>query len=821
MAAQFPKYAGAWLTDIDDTLFKSGEFPDDEQIAALADFVRVLKKHDILWAPVSGVAIEKMGPRILYRLPRDVLSHVIYYGGEGSTRHHFDEAQEQWLADPRFQRNFSDAQSLALIGRERFEAALLANRQLNLTAEEVRRRITEAEAILQQAGCADQECLVGELETLLDEAGFDAEQSETYFRGGAISWMMFGDISVEHYKDAHKTAVRTRLNDYLRKRLAELDYLTELGDSGVHMPYLHATRGIKLVLMGNDKARAAEDLIDLGIPAEAILFTGNELFAGGNDDSVRRVEGVTLLSVGEKADPGVIEGGVQTEANQAWMQFITTALETGQPWQAILHALPETAANRQLSQVIDHHREHSPEISAWHGEMSGRLPTEFLVYLHRRNRDKFLASRKCRTKLKKTEYALVARLSSLEGYHYDYARKIVCELFTETKLVDKSRIISRLKTYLLPEIRTLLQKLLADQGGMKPRKIQRLFREVKAVEELGPVLWRLFQNVDADDPQEEFDHAMSIVNNWAYSLESLVDHYFEKHAKWCMKRVTMQRSVMDDPRLKVEFPQLDNGEVFRYFIWLAPRLEKTPHFKDLDKPTIVLVSGTSGVGKSTISQHISRSLGIPTGFSSDVASRSVMRQATIFLLGQEKARDTFPELFGSSFEKDSLTWFYTHAMLTMVGVTGNINRLVKENISAVIDGVALIPGTLPEHYFETANIVWLIISVSDKQLHFERLGTRSETGVERGGSERYQRQFSAIRSNHDRLVTMGRRAGKLVIDNSGDIQAALDKAIKRVADPFAERGLRIEDSIRDQVEKDLQERTTWEVQHKILNTEEV
>ena len=63
---------------------------------------------------------------------------------------------------------------------------------------------------------------------------------------------------------------------------------------------------------------------------------------------------------------------------------------------------------------------------------------------------------------------------------------------------------------------------------------------------------------------------------------------------------------------------------------------------------------------------------------------------------------------------------------------------------------------------------------------------------------------------------MGLRADKIVIDNSGNIQASLDKAIKRVANPFAERGLRIEDNIRDQVEKDLQERTTWEIQKKIL-----
>ncbi len=801
-------YQGAWLTDVDDTLFKSGERPSDEQIRQLSEFIRVLKAHNIVWAPVSGVAIDKMGPRLLFRLPDDVLDHVIYYGGEGSSKHVFDPDSKAWQHDTDFERHFSTAQALAIVGPTRLRTALQQTH--GKTASE--KQLDAASAALQHGGFAADNCLVDELETLLAEAGFDPSRAQTFFRGGAVSWMMLGDISVEHYKGERETRQRSVLNDHLQQRLQQLDQLRAFGDSAVIMPYRHATRGIKLVLEGNDKARAAEDLIAMGIPARAILFSGNELYRGGNDDSVRRIDGIVLLSVGEREDPGVIDGGVQTEALWQWMTAICTRLQQGDSWQRLLQQLPDIAQEKRYRRDIERFFTQCDDDCPLPPEQLEQIPTDFLLALHLRLRDPFTRARKYQEKLKKTEYTLVSRLSSLKTWPYDHARKIVLGLFDYSKQADRVHVVQQLKHFLLPEIKALLQQLLLDQTNLKPKKIRSRFRDIGGVDEIAEQLWALIQASSPEDPQEEFDRAISIVNNWAYSLEEMIDHYFEKHAKWCRKRLDLQRRIMTDAALLTAFPDLDTAGFHDFYLWLAPRLERTPHFKDLDKPTIVLVSGTSGVGKSTISQHISLEMGIPTGFSSDVASRSVMRQSMRFLLGEHKAQETFPELFGSSFEKDSLHWFYTHAMLTMVGVIGSIDRLVKENISAVIDGVALIPGTLPERYFESANIVWLIVSVSDEQLHYERLATRGETGVQRGGSQRYQQHFAAIRHNHDHLVTMGRRARKLVIDNSDNLDEAINQAVKRVADPFAERGLKIDDPLRDQVEKDLQERSTWEVQ---------
>ena len=67
---------GAWMTDIDDTLVYSGEMPDENKINQLADFISTLKKYHILWVPMSGVAMVKLGPRILFRLPSEVLARI-------------------------------------------------------------------------------------------------------------------------------------------------------------------------------------------------------------------------------------------------------------------------------------------------------------------------------------------------------------------------------------------------------------------------------------------------------------------------------------------------------------------------------------------------------------------------------------------------------------------------------------------------------------------------------------------------------------------------------------------------------------------------
>ena len=76
---------------------------------------------------------------------------------------------------------------------------------------------------------------------------------------------------------------------------------------------------------------------------------GNELFAGGNDNMIRNIADVTLLSVSEGEDPGenvvaghFMEGNKlvsEVSANLQWMNWAGYRMEQGYPWDAVIHTM--------------------------------------------------------------------------------------------------------------------------------------------------------------------------------------------------------------------------------------------------------------------------------------------------------------------------------------------------------------------------------------------------------------------------------------------------------------------------------------------------
>ncbi len=542
-----------------------------------------------------------------------------------------------------------------------------------------------------------------------------------------------------------------------------------------------------------------------GVDPHNILFTGNELYEGGNDNTVREVIGLNIVSVGKKMDLGVINAGDDISANHNIMQLIQSRLEHGVKWVDIMPRLQMWADRYRLSQFLLDNDKASMRCDS----NKVVVPEKLLSGLLSRYKNNFKATREALTRLTRIEYDLVVRMAVLEDYHYDQARKLVHDLLTSENASDnQSHLAFQLRKILLPELKAMVKKLLVDQFDMKSATINPYIRNATNTEELEQQVKAVMQSVSTEEigSDSEYKWIRSLIQEWSDRVNTLTGKYFQYFEQWQLHQLEEVRLISKDSDVVVPGNKANPQTMHHYLRCLLPRIEQVPHLKDLDKPTIILIAGTSGVGKSMVTRSVSKSLGIPTSFSTDVASRSVVRNSISFLLGKDNARKTYPELYGSSFSGKSLKWFYTHARLTMVGVIGHIDRLIKENISGVIEGVALIPGTLPEHYFEQANIVWIVVCVKDKKIHFERLGTRDETGVERGGSEKYRQQFDVIRQNHDRLVEMAKRTHSLVIDNSGTAERVIRLVHDRVADPFADRGLPVKDKYRKKAKKKLQKR---------------
>jgi len=347
-------FQGAWMTDIDDTLVLSGEMPDQSRLDAISNFTKILKKHEILWIPMSGVAMVKLGPRILYRLPEDDFSHILYYGGDGSLKYFYDEENKEWKEDNNFSQLFSDAQSLIVLGEKEFKLSLIQLSKISgSNSSQITKRISDAKKILIKNGYDLSDCILEILKAKLNEAGIDPGLSETYFRGGSVSWMMLGDVSADPYHEETNLKLRFELIELSRNWLKEHNDLADIGKTGISVPFPGA-RGIKFVLKGNDKERSARDLIRwTGLQPEELLYAGNELFDGGNDNMLRKIEGVTLLSVGDREDPGlcVVNGrrskdGANLEgvhANLYWMDWTVKNLEKGKPWKEILKNMQEAS----------------------------------------------------------------------------------------------------------------------------------------------------------------------------------------------------------------------------------------------------------------------------------------------------------------------------------------------------------------------------------------------------------------------------------------------------------------------------------------------
>lgn len=337
------RFNGAWVTDIDDTLLESGADPTREWIDAQAAFIRKLQALNIVWVPMSGVAIEKAGPRLIYRLAQDVCSHVIYYGGDGSAKLSYDLKSDQWLEDRAFLRYFSDAQALAIIGEKALAQALAARLACPPAHERVQRRLQEAREALAAYPIEGQNGIIAALEARLAAEGFPPDAAVTYFRGGSVSWMMLGDIAAAPYRTEKAQRVRRDLIAMAQARLKALNHLAQVGPAGVHVPF-PGSRGIKFVLMGNDKERAMRDLLATeNIHPFNVLFVGNELHTGGNDACVQRVKGVTCISIGERTGPPAIDGGSGPQANKLWQRFVMQAISRGLSWEAIIARLPPAA----------------------------------------------------------------------------------------------------------------------------------------------------------------------------------------------------------------------------------------------------------------------------------------------------------------------------------------------------------------------------------------------------------------------------------------------------------------------------------------------
>ena len=172
----------------------------------------------------------------------------------------------------------------------------------------------------------------------------------------------------------------------------------------------------------------------------------------------------------------------------------------------------------------------------------------------------------------------------------------------------------------------------------------------------------------------------------------------------------------------------------------------------LERPLVVLIGGTTGVGKSTLATMLAARLGITRVIATDVI-RQVLR--AFF------THEAMPTVHHSAFEAGGVGGYREQAEHVATGVAAIVERAANESKPVVVEGVHVVPGTLDGALRSRCVVAEALVVVPDPELH------RGHFTHRRGARppERYLRRFEDIRELQDHLAERAREEGVVVIEN--------------------------------------------------------
>ncbi|MDP6844306.1 MAG: AAA family ATPase [Candidatus Thalassarchaeaceae archaeon] len=175
-------------------------------------------------------------------------------------------------------------------------------------------------------------------------------------------------------------------------------------------------------------------------------------------------------------------------------------------------------------------------------------------------------------------------------------------------------------------------------------------------------------------------------------------------------------------------------------------------------PRLVLISGATGAGKTTLAKAVAHEMGMARIASSDTI-REVMRAI---------ADSPDPALNRSSYGRgevgDPATDWEDAAKAVQPGIEAVVERARRQGVDLVIEGVHVIPSRKLIGAWEAAGgaAVGIVVKIEDEDTHRERIEER-EANTWRG-VERYRIGFDRIRSIQRALEERGAGAEWKVVD---------------------------------------------------------
>ena len=186
------------------------------------------------------------------------------------------------------------------------------------------------------------------------------------------------------------------------------------------------------------------------------------------------------------------------------------------------------------------------------------------------------------------------------------------------------------------------------------------------------------------------------------------------------------------------------GAVRRYQDWA--RLDR------LERPLVVLLAGTTGVGKSTLATMLAARLGITRVIATDVI-RQVLR--AFF------THEAMPSVHYYAFDVGGVEGYLTQAQRVGIGVSAIVERASTEGKPIMVEGVHVLPGALEPELRERCVVAEALLVVEDPEAHRGHFTARP--GVR--PAQRYLGQFEEIRELQEHLAERARKEGVAVFAN--------------------------------------------------------
>jgi 2-phosphoglycerate kinase len=192
----------------------------------------------------------------------------------------------------------------------------------------------------------------------------------------------------------------------------------------------------------------------------------------------------------------------------------------------------------------------------------------------------------------------------------------------------------------------------------------------------------------------------------------------------------------------------------------------------LERPLVVLIGGTTGVGKSTLATMLAARLGITRVIATDVI-RQVLR--AFF------THEAMPSVHYSAFEAGGVEGYRDQAERVATGVAAIVERAANEGKPLVVEGVHVVPGAIDGVLRERCVVAEVLLVVEDEELHRGHFTHRRGARPPR----RYLERFEEIRELQAWLVGRALEEGIAVIDNQS-VDATLGRLMERVMDAVSE-----------------------------------